>query len=60
MNSKQEITSREFDTSGFRMDFECYNNIEYCAYKLEPEFRNCESCSLSHYFHDCNGNPIND
>ena len=46
--------------SAFRFKPECYNLPEYCAYKLEPEFRNCESCSLSHYFHDCNGNPIYD
>ena len=35
-----------------------YNSDEYCAYGTPADKRNCETCSMTHYFHDCNGNPI--
>ena len=35
-----------------------YSDKEYCAYGVLADKRNCETCSMTHYFQDCNGNPI--
>ena len=35
-----------------------YNANEYCAYGVLADKRNCETCSMTHYFQVCNGNPI--
>ena len=35
-----------------------YSDKEYCAYGILADKRNCETCSMTHYFQDCNGNPI--
>lgn len=58
MENNSKLKTRKLDMSDFIMNSDCYNSIEYCAYKIEPELRNCQCCSLTHYFHDCNGNPI--
>ena len=60
MKDNQNPVFKEVDMSAFRFKPECYNLPEYCAYKIEPKLRNCQCCSLTHYFHDCNGNPIYD
>ena len=35
-----------------------YSDKDYCAYGIPTDKRNCETCSMTHYFQDCNGNPI--
>lgn len=35
-----------------------FDSPTYCAFNKSPEDRDCNTCSMSHYFHDCNGNPI--